>query len=216
MTTTDIIKGVQAYHKLETDGEAGPKTWGAIHDHYFPDAKATAPVEQSGTLHLRERLIAIARKDEGKTEESRNRAAYIKAYWPATSYPDGYDNREPYCAAAVCYWVREWLKDPEVLAALKMTAEQAEKWRCKSAAAFGWKEWAADKGATILKASDALRAGDIAVYAFSHIGIVVSGNGDSFKAIEANTGAAGQRDGEGVFVKSRDRDSVRAFIRLLA
>lgn len=217
--TLSMRKAVQARLKDENgkplvqDGDWGEKTQLAIYNLLVPEGEAP---EASGTLPLRQRLVDIARKDEGKTEDTRNRAAYIKAYWPATSYPEGYDNREPYCAAAVCYWVREWLKDPEVLAALKMTATEADKWRGKSAAAFGWREWANDKGATILKATDKPRAGDIAVYEFSHIGIVISASGDDFKAIEANTGATGQREGEGVFVKSRNRDAVRSFIRLLA
>src|SRR5689334_4922697 len=94
------------------------------------------------TLALRQRLIAIADKDVGQMETSRNHGPAIEKFWPATSYPEGYANREPYCAAGVSYWVREWLKDPSVLAALGKTPQEAEKWRCKSARAFDWIDWA--------------------------------------------------------------------------
>ena len=45
------------------------------------------------TLHLRQRLVYIAKDDVGKIESSRNQGAAMKRYWPATSYPEGYANR---------------------------------------------------------------------------------------------------------------------------
>jgi hypothetical protein len=107
------------------------------------------------TFALRQKLIDIARKDVGKTEVTKNQAPWIAKYWPATTYPDGMDNREPYCAAAQAYCLREWLKLKEVLTALGMTKEQAEKWRCKSASVFkasdSWLNWAKSaKGVKVL------------------------------------------------------------------
>lgn len=171
------------------------------------------------TLHLRERLVNIARQDVGEIETSRNHGPAIKKFWTATTYPNGYANREPYCAAAVAWWVRKWLLDPEVLRAFKMTPEEAEKWRCKSPAAFGWTEWARDKNLVVLGDSQThvLRTGDLVVYDFSHIGIVYDDYKDRIKAIEANTGEPGksQRDGDGIFEKDRPREIARNFIRLL-
>ena len=172
----------------------------------------------SETYHLRQQLLSIARRDRGRTEITKNHAPFIEKYWPATSYPEGYKNREPYCAAAVAYWVNEWLDDPDVLKAFSFTPEQAEKWRCKSAAAFGWINWARDKNLQVMNPHAILHAGDLVVFSRSHIGIVTDDDDTTsgpFVEISANTNAAGDREGEGVFEKPRNRSSVKNFIRLL-
>jgi len=172
------------------------------------------------TLHLRKRLIDIARRDVGQLETSRNHGPAIAKFWPATSYPEGYANREPYCAAAACYWVSEWLRDPEVLGALRMTHGEAQAWRCKSPAAYGWIKWAKERGLLVMGDSlaNTLHTGDIVVYDFSHLGIAFDDYQDRIKAIEANTGdpSKDQRDGDGIFEKDRPREIARGFIRLLA
>lgn len=171
------------------------------------------------TFPLRQALVNIAAKDVGQTELSRNRGPAMKKFWPATSYTEGYANREPYCAAACCYWLREWLKLPEVLSAMGMTAAQADKWRCKSAAAFGWLDWANKKGLVTYSdhPQNTIHTGDIMVFDMSHIGIVVDDypSRGTVATIEANTGPSGGRDGDGVWEKVRARSLARAFIRLL-
>lgn len=174
----------------------------------------------SETYQLRFQLIEIARRDRGKVEESRNHAEWIKKLWPATNYPEGYANREPYCAAGVAYCVREWLRIEAVRKALGLAdIEHAEKWRCKSAAAFGWLEWAGAHGVQVLNRNAILHAGDLAVYEHSHIEIVTDDDNTTtgpFLAIGYNTNASGSRDGEGCFEKPRSRGAVKRFIRLLA
>jgi len=170
------------------------------------------------TLALRQKLTAIAARDAGHRETSRNRGPAIEKFWSATSYgPAGYANREPYCAAGVAWWVREWLRDPAVLAALQMTPAAAEKWRCKSARAFDWIDWAKSRGVRIL--SDApgeiLHTGDIVVFDFSHIGILCDDRGSRIHTIEANTGDTSGNDGDGIFHKDRPREIARKFLRLL-
>ena len=171
------------------------------------------------TLALRDRLVKIARRDVGQTESSRNQGVAIKKLWPATSYPEGYAERAPYCAAALCYWVREWLKDPEVLRAFNFTPAQAEAWRCKSAAAYGWVDWAKSKDLLVMgdSMSNVLHTADIVVYDFSHIGVVEDDYKDRIKTIEANTGSPekDQRDGDGIWAKDRPREIAKYFIRLL-
>lgn len=169
------------------------------------------------TFALRKKLVAIAEKDVGRTEVSPNRSPTIARYWPATNYPGGYANREPYCAAAVCYWVRQWLALPDVRKAFDMTAQRLEAWRCKSPLAFGWLEWAKAKGLTILPddMSQVLHTGDLMVFDMSHIGIVYDDENTIVKTIEANTGPSGGRDGDGIWKKERTRSLARAFIRLL-
>ena len=168
------------------------------------------------TLAIRKLLVEIARKDVNKTEVSRNQAPWIKKYWPSTSYPEGYANREPYCAAAMCKWVDDWMALPEVCEAFGMTAGELEKWRCKSAAAFGWQDWAKMRKVPILGENALLHTADVMVFDMSHIGIVYNDKGNNVYTIEANTGATGGRDGDGCFSKVRSRSLAKCFVRMLA
>lgn len=174
------------------------------------------------TYALRKRLIEIAAKDVGSIETSRNQGPAIKKFWPATSYPEGYADRQPYCAAAVCYWVQQWLKDSEVAVAVceqyGILPSALNGWRCKSASAFEWITWAKRRDVQVLSDSilNTLHTGDIMVFDMSHIGIVTDDNGKGVYTIEANTGATGGRDGDGIFQKTRQRPLARGFIRILA
>lgn len=173
----------------------------------------------STTYELRKRLVEIAKNDIGQVETSRNQAPFIKRYWPATSYPEGYANREPYCAAAVCYWVQQWLKDPAVLAALGRTPAQAEKWRCKSARAFDWRDWGKKNGLLVFddNPKNVIHTGDLMIFDFSHIGIVDTDDTKRriVKTVEANTNAGGSRDGDGCWEKERALSLAQCFVRLL-
>lgn len=173
------------------------------------------------TYDLRKRLVTIASRDVGQMETSRNQGPAIRKFWPATSYPEGYKERQPYCAAGVCYWVQQWLQDSQVAVAVceqyGLLPRQLEPWRCKSAAAFGWLDWAKKKGVQVLSDSilNTLHTGDIMVFDMSHIGIVLDDSGQNVYTIEANTGATGGRDGDGIFQKTRSRTLARGFIRIL-
>jgi hypothetical protein len=169
------------------------------------------------TFTLRQRFIAIASLDLGQVETSRNHGPAIAKFWGATTYRDGYADRAPYCAAAMCYWLREWLKDPEVLESLNMTPARADRWRCKSAAAFGWTTWAKERGLLVMSDSNSnkLHTADVMVFDMSHIGIVSGDYADRVRTVEANTGSSGGRDGDGIFAKDRPREIARNFIRLL-
>lgn len=181
----------------------------------------------SETYQLRLQLIEIARRDRGKVEETRNRAEWIKKLWPATSTPEFYKigNRDypngdpPYCAAGVAYCVREWLRIEAVRKALGLAdMEHAEKWRCKSASAFGWLEWAGEHGVQELPSNAVLHTGDLVVYNYRHIEFVTNDDNTTtgpFVAIGFNTNALGSRDGEGCFEKPRSRMAVKRFIRFL-
>jgi hypothetical protein len=168
-------------------------------------------------LAIRQQLVEIARRDVGKVETTRNRAPWIAKYWEATTLPNGHTDRQPYCAAAVAWWVREWLKMPEVLAAMKMTPAGAERWRCKSPAAFAWLDWANARRLEVLsdRPTERLRVGDLMVFDISHIGIVRDDDSKGVYTIEANTGNGSIRDGDGCFERVRQRAQARAFIRLI-
>ena len=177
------------------------------------------------TFALRKRLVDIARFDVGSVEVTKNRAPWIAKLWPATSYPEGYDLNDPhskgraaYCAAGLAYCLREWLNLPEVLDTFKLKPSTAEKWRCKSARAFDWEDWAKAKKLQILPKNSILKTADIVIYSYSHIELVSDDDGTKtgpFTAIGYNTNASGSRDGEGCFEKPRARASVKCFIRLL-
>jgi hypothetical protein len=174
------------------------------------------------TFALRKELVNIALLDVGKMEITRNRAPFIRDYWPATTYPDGYVDRQPYCAAAVCRWVQMWLAIPKVAVAVceeyGLRPSQLESWRCKSARAFDWIDWAKEKKVLVFNDSreHVLHTGDIMVFDMSHIGVVKDDNGATLVyTVEANTGATGGRDGDGVFEKTRQRSLARRFIRIL-
>lgn len=208
------------------------------------------------TLHLRQRLVDIAKRDVGKVEISHNRAPFIAKYWPATDIPNGHQLKFPYCAAFVAYCIKEWLKDKEVLAQLKLTPDMAERWRGKTAGAFAWATWAqgrqvaaeresklrenpnykpspssvqaqtfaANQQVFIInekrdrlegKPRQRLRLGDLIILDVSHIGIVISDSANIVSTVEGNTGASGSREGDGVWLKQRDRKEVRSFVRLM-
>jgi len=169
----------------------------------------------SDTFDIREKLIQIALGDVGKTEVTHNQGEWIEKFWPATSYPDGYDNQEPYCAAAACYWLCEWLKLPDVQRAYGMDWSSLDDWRCKSAAVFDWEDWAHGWDLPVLDRDAVLHTGDAMIFDCSHIGYVWTDRGDNIITVEANTGPMGERDGDGCYIKIRSRNEARSFIRLL-
>lgn len=64
-------------------------------------------------------------------------------------------------------------------------------------------------------ALDDIKAGDIVIYKFSHVGLAISSpNHDGyFEAVEGNTDSAGSREGGGVYRKTRNISKVRCRIR---
>lgn len=168
------------------------------------------------TYALRRRLIDIARKEIGTVETgSTNTGKRVREYQAATNLTG---TGWPWCAAFVCWVVREWLKDPEVRAALQLaTPAAAEKWRPKTAAAYGFHPWATERHLLIMDDNPrhVLHAGDLVTYDFSHIGIVETDEADLIYTIEGNTDGSGGRDGGGVWAKTRPRSLARRFIRLL-
>lgn len=158
---------------------------------------------------LPSKLIEIAKSQLGIVETSKNHGPGIEKFWSATDYPDGYANREPYCAAAMCWVVREAMRAID------------KKWtfkRPKTAVAFEFEDWslAQDNSTqTKMKPHGDIEPGDLIVFRFSHIGLATSRpNKDGhFTTIEANTGPNGERDGDGVWQKTRTTDLVRSRIR---
>lgn len=172
------------------------------------------------TYPLRQRLISIARKEIGTVESppGSNRGQRVQQYQSTTELAKEIKTGWAWCAAFVCWTVREWLKDPEVRDALKLKdAAAAEVWRPKTAAAWGFHQWAEQRGLLVLddSLSNTLHTGDIVTFDFSHVGLLETDESTLIHTVEGNTDGAGSRDGGGVFAKTRQRSLARKFIRLL-
>ena len=184
------------------DGRPGPKTRAAARAF----VQSLEPAEAELVGGFASRLVAVARLDVGSVyETSRNHGPGIAKFWPATTYPDGYADRQPYCAAAVCYWVAKAAAGFQVGFTLPGTA-----------AAFGFETWARNNRPAVLAVlPDKARAGDIVVFTFSHVAVVSGWSGGDLKTIEANTNPAGDREGNGCYEKTRDLSLVRSIHRVV-
>jgi hypothetical protein len=163
------------------------------------------PIQVNGNVGS---LISVARGEVGVRETSKNQGPGIAKYWAATSYRSGYNERQPWCAAFVCWCIQQ-------------SGLFSEQDRPKTAAAYrggGFEAWARSKypAAVLSMRPTQIRAGDLVIYSFSHIGIAstnsdISGN---FRCIEGNTNAQGSREGNGVWEKSRNMSSVRSAVTI--
>lgn len=174
------------------------------------------------TYNLRKKLIDIARKDRNKVETSKNQAKWIKKLWDSTTYPEGFEERQPYCAAGVCYCIQEWLRDQEVLKAFGFTESKAEKWRPKYASVYrapngnNILDWAKANRLQILEKDANFHTGDLIIYTYSHIEFYVTDSDNkNIICIGYNTNSDGSRDGDGCFEKERTRKLIKCAIRLL-
>ena len=170
-------------------------------------------------MDLIKRLLEIATHEVGVHEDGgNNRGPRIVEYQSATWLKPA---PWPWCAAFICWILREWVKSPEVLVKLSLrNNKEAENWRPQTAGAFDFERWAKEKGLQVLNKKSLAKAGDLVVFDFSHIGIVVKDqlSPDSIECIEGNTNGSGQRDsnaGDGVWRKRRSASLVRSFIRLI-
>jgi hypothetical protein len=197
-----LVERVQAALGLAVDGDDGPKTWAGIVGELAPakDAPANALEAYSRAL------VDVALSQVGVREQTSNRAPEISKYWTATWYPDGAQNREPWCAAFVCWCVAEAAKKVPVNFRLPQDPR-----------AFGLDEdWAKHSGLAKSGSPSArdIKTGDIVVFQFSHVGICVGSNGDSIFTVEGNTNGDGSREGDGVYRKTRSASLIRSAIHL--
>ena len=155
-------------------------------------------------------LVEVARRFVGIKETSRNRFSGDVKLWASTNYPDGWKNREPYCAAFLCHVVK--IADLESLA-LDLHPLP------KSASVKGWAEWARDHDSGVMIFTDPREAqeGDIMsmLPGTSHITLVAGdARNGRLPTIEANTDSGGSREGDGIYEKTRSFASCGEFYRL--
>ena len=190
------IFSIQKKVGVVVDGVLGKLTIAAIHDKFDLGPKNMSKIEK---------MISIFKTQLGIHETSKNHGVGIEKYWSATNYPDGYSDRQPYCAACLCWVIRE-------------SGLFTEEERPKTPAAFGFEKFADNsKKVKINRSVKSVKKGDIVIFKFSHIGLATSDSdkyGD-FYTIEANTGPSGGRDGDGVYEKVRNITAVRSTITVL-
>ena len=154
---------------------------------------------------LATKITEIAGKEIGVEElDGSNCGPRVDEYKAATHLPP--HEAWPWCAAFVCWCVREAMKDGEYTFKRPTTA-----------GAFAFENWslAQDNSTQTKKPTRGdIQPGDIVIFKFSHIGIATSvPTAGKIRTIEGNTNSAGEREGQGVFLKSRKVSSIRSRIR---
>lgn len=166
------------------------------------------------------RLIELATHEVGTHEVGgNNRGPRIEQYQAATWLKPA---PWPWCAAFVCWIIRELLlSNPEACERLGLKSKRKiEWWRPRTASAFDFERWARGNGIRVLGPRALAKAGDIVVFHFSHIGLVVKDQvapATTIETIEGNTNSKGTRDskrGDGVWRKRRPVSSIRSLIRI--
>ena len=170
-------------------------------------------------MSLRKKLANIAAAEIGVREVGgNNRGPKIVEYQSATWLKPA---PWPWCAAFVCWVIKKWLEDPSVRESLSVHTDKVlEKWRPKTAAAFDFANWAKERNLAVLSRFARALAGDLAIFDFSHIGVVIrdqSKGSTQIVTVEGNTNNKGERDsnsGDGVWRKIRPTRLVRSYIRI--
>lgn len=155
---------------------------------------------------LGDKLVAVAKKEVGVEEvHSSNCGPRVNEYKSATNLPP--NEAWPWCAAFVCWCLREAMKGGTYTFKRPTTA-----------GAWSFEDWSRsqDNSTNTRKpAGSDIQSGDIVIFTFSHIGIATSSpdHDGYFKTVEGNTDSSGSREGGGVFAKNRKISQVRCRIR---
>ena len=193
------VRKLQEHLGVGADGIIGNETLTAIERELFGHDSSSL-----STISFRDRLVFIACAETGTKEVGDNGGDRVREYQAATWLePSAW----PWCAAFICWIVREAMSDSE-----KFT-------RPRTAGAWDFENWARGKhgvvpGVRLIKPAAGVKAGDIVVFTFSHIGVATADStGNSVLTVEGNTNAAGSREGDGVWAKTRKLSQIRSIIR---
>ena len=200
----EAIRAVQRVLGITADGIDGPVTWSTI----LAELSAKdSPLNVSGNIP--EKLVQLAREEIGVSEVDGTNCGPRVDQYKAATWLDA-SKGWPWCAAFICWLVRESIEDEDV----KFK-------RPRTAGAWDFENWAKQQianGVDLRKpTNEDIKAGDIVVFTFSHIGLAVK-DIDSrgyVKTIEGNTNGAGSREGGSVLEKKRHVSSIRSRIRIL-
>lgn len=162
------------------------------------------------TAKLPHWIVKIATQEIGVEEiDGTNSGPRVREYQAAT---DLGGTGWPWCAAFVCWVVREAAK----AAGVEFTPTFQ---RPTTAGAWALENWSLrqDRSTWTRKPHGGdIEPGDIVIFNFSHVGFAVSApdeNGN-FRSCEGNTDGQGSREGGAVLAKWRRMDQVRSRIRL--
>ncbi len=157
---------------------------------------------------LSELIPDIAKREIGVEEvNGTNCGPRVDVYKAATNLPP--HEAWPWCAAFV-----DWV----VMQAMISTGKKYTFQRPTTAGAWDLENWSLrqDNSTWTKKPHNGdIKAGDIVVFRFSHVGIAISApdkNGN-VQTTEGNTDSQGSREGGGVFKKSRHLSEIRSRIR---
>jgi hypothetical protein len=190
-----------------TEGRPGPKTI-AAYDAYLASLQTVATPAAAKSLALR--LVEILKAEDGVREipANSNKGARVQEYQAAT-WLSG--TGWAWCAAFICWGVKKLGEETALPFPRPRTAGawDFERWARVDAAAGGVKIFKPRKAANPIK------AGDIVVFTFSHIGLAIEDERGGFvRTVEGNTSTSGSREGGGVYLQRRAVSLVRSHIRL--
>jgi hypothetical protein len=152
---------------------------------------------------ISEKIAKIAESQIGVRETKKNGGEKIAEYQCATWLPV---EPWPWCAAFVCWVIREAMKGAE------WTFKRPE-----TAGAWDLENWcrSVDNSAKLKKPATSVKRGDVVIYKFSHVGIAVSDLDENglVKVVEGNTNNEGSCEGDGVYLKHRPLSKIRSVIR---
>ena len=198
----EVVKAVQKFLDVAADGVDGPVTWNAML------AKLSTKETVVFGSSIPEKMVSLAREEIGVSEvDGTNCGPRVNTYKAAT-WLDA-DKGWPWCAAFICWLIRESIEGEDV----KFT-------RPETAGAWDFENWAKRQSSLVglrKPTNEDIKAGDIVVFTFSHIGIAIADINSSgyVKTIEGNTNGVGSREGGSVLEKNRHVSKIRSRIRIL-
>lgn len=199
----EVVKAVQKLLGVSSDGADGPVTWNAI----LAKLSTKEPTASGGSIA--EKMVSLAREEIGVSEVDGSNCGPRVDEYKAATWLDA-DKGWPWCAAFICWLVREAIE-----------GEDVKFKRPKTAGAWDFENWAKQQstnGVELRKpTNEDIKAGDIVVFTFSHIGLAVKDADSSgyVVTIEGNTNGAGSREGGSVLEKKRHVSKIRSRIRIL-
>jgi hypothetical protein len=196
-----VVKAVQNLLGVFADGADGPVTWNAIL------AKLSTKTPATSDSSIPEKMITLAREQIGVSEVDGSNCGPMVDKYKAATWLDP-TKGWPWCAAFICWLIKESIKDEKV--SFK---------RPETAAAWDFENWAnKQQGVELRKPTNHdIKAGDIVIFTFSHIGLAVKDMdlGGYVTTIEGNTNGEGSREGGSVLEKKRHVSKIRSRIRIL-
>jgi len=199
----EVVKAVQKLLGVSVDGADGPVTWNAI----LAKLSTKETVVSGGSVA--EKMVSLAREEIGVSEVDGSNCGPRVDEYKAATWLDA-DKGWPWCAAFICWLVREAIE-----------GEDVKFKRPRTAGAWDFENWAKQQstnGVELRKpTNEDIKAGDIVVFTFSHIGLAVKDADSSgyVVTIEGNTNGAGSREGGSVLEKKRHVSKIRSRIRIV-